>query len=147
MPLLFQRNSIFRTYFKHQGNLPTTFKDTSHSKNAPTEKSLTSSSLPWISWILLEIYQEFHPNSKTIDPPYQTASEIWMDSGTSWSLPQTERIHHPSIILCYPKANKRYIVYTDASDDSCRAQLSQEHNNLEFPITFLSHTFSETQRK
>ena len=31
-------------------------------------------------------------------------------------------------ILHYPKPNKTYIVYTDASDDTCRAQLSQEHN-------------------
>ena len=50
-------------------------------------------------------------------------------------------------ILCYPNPNKKYIVYTDASDDVCRAQLSQEHDGTEFPIAFLSHTFTETQRK
>ena len=50
-------------------------------------------------------------------------------------------------ILCYPYPNKRYIVYTDASDDACRAQLSQEHDGIVFPIAFLLHTFSETQRK
>ena len=50
-------------------------------------------------------------------------------------------------MLHYPDPNKRYIVYTDASDDACRAQLSQEHNGTEFPIAFLSQTFSETQRK
>ena len=33
------------------------------------------------------------------------------------------------------------------SDDTCRAQLSQEHDGTEFPIAFLSHTFSETQHK
>ena len=38
-------------------------------------------------------------------------------------------------------------MYTDASDDACRAQLSQEHDGTEFPIAFLSHTFLETQRK
>ena len=43
--------------------------------------------------------------------------------------------------------NKRYIVYTDASDDACRAQLTQGHDDTEFPIAFLSHTFSEIQRK
>ena len=42
---------------------------------------------------------------------------------------------------------KKYIVYTDASDDACRAQLSQEHDGMEFPITFPSHTFTKTQRK
>ena len=35
----------------------------------------------------------------------------------------------------------------DASDDAYGAQLSQEHDLAEFPIAFLSHTFSETQRK
>ena len=50
-------------------------------------------------------------------------------------------------VLCYPDPNKRYIVYTDASDDACGAQLSQEHDGTEFPIAFLSHTFLETQRK
>ena len=44
-------------------------------------------------------------------------------------------------ILRYPNPNKRYIVYTDASDDACRAQLTQEHDGTEFSITFLSHTF------
>ena len=48
-------------------------------------------------------------------------------------------------ILHYPNPNKMYIVYTDVSDDACRAQLSQEHNGTEFPVAFLSHTFMETQ--
>ena len=47
----------------------------------------------------------------------------------------------------YPDPNKKNIVYTDASDDACGAQLSQEHDGTEFPIAFLSHTFTETQRK
>ena len=49
-------------------------------------------------------------------------------------------------ILCYPNPNKKYIIDTDSSDDACGAQLSQEHDGTEFTITFLSHTFSETQR-
>ena len=48
-------------------------------------------------------------------------------------------------ILHYPNPTKKYIVYTDTSDDTCRAQLSQEHNGTEFPVAFLSHTFMETQ--
>ena len=50
-------------------------------------------------------------------------------------------------ILHYPNPDKRYIVYTDTSDDACGAQLSQEHNGTEFPVAFLSHTFTETQWK
>ena len=50
-------------------------------------------------------------------------------------------------ILCYLDPTKWYIVYTDASDDACGAQLSQEHDGMEFPIAFLSQTFMDTQRK
>ena len=50
-------------------------------------------------------------------------------------------------ILHYPNPRKCYIVYTDASDDACGAQLSQEHDGTEFPIAFLSYTFTDTQRK
>ena len=50
-------------------------------------------------------------------------------------------------ILHYPNPTKKYIVYTDASDDTCGPQPSQEHNETEFPVAFLSHTFMETQFK
>ena len=50
-------------------------------------------------------------------------------------------------ILCYPDPNKKYTVCTDASDNACRALLSQEHDGMEFPVAFLSHTFTGTQRK
>ena len=39
-------------------------------------------------------------------------------------------------ILHYPNPNKVYIIYTDASDDACGAQLSQEHDGTEFPVAF-----------
>ena len=48
-------------------------------------------------------------------------------------------------MLRYPEPTRRYIVYTDASDNTCGAQLSQEHDGAEFPIAFLSHTFTETR--
>ena len=50
-------------------------------------------------------------------------------------------------ILSCPYPARRYIVCMDALDDACGGQLSQEHNGTEFPIAFLSHTFTETQRK
>ena len=52
-----------------------------------------------------------------------------------------------ALILHYPDPNEKYIVYTDASDNACGAQLSQEHDGMEFPVAFLPHTFTETQRK
>ena len=50
-------------------------------------------------------------------------------------------------ILHYPDPAKRYIVYSDASDNACGAQLSQDHEGTKFNRAFLSHTFTETQRK
>ena len=38
-------------------------------------------------------------------------------------------------------------MYTDASDDACRTQLSQIHNRTKFPVFFLTHTFTDTQRR
>ena len=42
-------------------------------------------------------------------------------------------------ILHYPDPVKRYIVYMDALDYACGAQLSQEHDGAKFPIAFLYH--------
>ena len=50
-------------------------------------------------------------------------------------------------ILRYPDTTKPYIAYMDTSDDACRAQLSQIHDGTEFPVAFLSHTFTDTQRR
>ena len=50
-------------------------------------------------------------------------------------------------ILRYPGMTKPYIMYTHASDDACGAQLSQTHNGAKFLVAFLSHTFTDTQRR
>ena len=50
-------------------------------------------------------------------------------------------------ILRYPDTTKPYIMYTDTSNDTCRAQLSQMHEEAEFPVAFLSHTFTDTQQR
>ena len=50
-------------------------------------------------------------------------------------------------ILRYPDTTKPYIMYTDASDNACGAQLSQMHDEAEFPVAFLSHTFTDTQQR
>ena len=50
-------------------------------------------------------------------------------------------------ILHYADPDKKYIVYTDASDNAYRAQLSREQDGVEFPVAFLLHTFTEMQRK
>ena len=40
-------------------------------------------------------------------------------------------------ILRYPDTTKPYIMYTDTSDNACGAQLSQMHEEAEFPVAFL----------
>ena len=50
-------------------------------------------------------------------------------------------------ILCYPDSPRRYILYMDTPDYICGAQQPQEHNGAKFPVAFVSHTFTETQRK
>ena len=50
-------------------------------------------------------------------------------------------------ILHCPDPSECYTVYTDASDDTYGAQLSQEHDGQELPGAFLSHTFTDTQQK
>ena len=47
---------------------------------------------------------------------------------------------YKNVIEHYPNPSKKYTVYTDASDDACGAQVTQEHDGMEFPIAFLSHT-------
>ena len=46
-------------------------------------------------------------------------------------------------ILYYPNPDKKYTIYTNALDDAYGEQLSKEHDGLEFPIAFLSHTLTE----
>ena len=50
-------------------------------------------------------------------------------------------------ILRYPDTTKPYIVYMDASNDACGAQLSQMHEEAKFPVAFLLHMFTDTQRR
>ena len=37
-----------------------------------------------------------------------------------------------ALILLYPNPSKRYIIYPDASDDACGAQLTQEIEGIKF---------------
>ena len=57
-----------------------------------------------------------------------------------------------SLILKYPDPHKRYIVFTDASDQAAAAVLTQEYSDddgqvKEMPIAYLSAQFNDTQFK
>ena len=99
----------------------------------------------------LGYYRKFIKDFATIAKPltlltYQQAKFKWTPSQYNAFLTLKESVIQAPI-LHYPIPKKCYIVYADAFDDACGAQLSQEHGGTEFPIAFLSHTFTETQQK
>ena len=99
---------------------------------------------------LVGYYRKFIKSFAKIAKPLTllTRQEVkfeWTPPHHTTFLTLKETIQAP--ILHYPDPNKRYMVYTDASDDACGAQPLQEHDGTEFLIAFLSHTFTETQRK
>ena len=98
---------------------------------------------------LVGYYQKFIKNFAKIAKPLTMLTH--MDVKFEW-----KETHHCAFmklkdtiilapILRYPDTTKPYVVYTGASDDTCRAQLSQMHNETKFPVAFLSHTFTDTQ--
>ena len=100
---------------------------------------------------LVGYYRKFIKNFAKIVKPLTMLTRI--DVRFEW-----KKTHHNAFmklkeaiiqapILRYPDMTKPYIVYTDASDDACRAQLSQIHDGTKFPVVFLSHTFTDTQRR
>ena len=100
---------------------------------------------------LISYYRKFIKNFAKIAKPltlltHQQAKFEWTPIQHNAFLMLEESIIQAPI-LHYPNLRKCYIIYTDASDDACGAHLSQEHNDKEFPIAFLSHTFMETQSK
>ena len=95
---------------------------------------------------LVGYYRKFIKNFVKIAKPltllsWQQVKFDWMPTHHETFLKLKESIIEAPI-LCYPDPNKRYIVYTDASDDACGTQLPKEHDGTEFHIAFLSHTFS-----
>ena len=99
----------------------------------------------------MEYYRKFIRNFAKIAKPltlltHQQAKFEWTPTHHNAFLTLKESVIQAPI-LHYPNPKKCYIVYTDASDDACGAQLSQEHDGTEFPIAFLSHMFTDTQWK
>ena len=101
----------------------------------------------WISRIPQEVYQKFAKIAKPLTLLTRQEVKFEWTRGHQETFMKLKDSSIQAPILQYPNPNKRYIVYTDASDDACGAQLTQEHDGTEFPIAFLSHTFWETQRK
>ena len=76
---------------------------------------------------LVRYYREFIKNFAKIAKPLtlltrQQVKFDWTPSHHTAFLTLKEAITQAPI-LCYPNPNKRYIIYTDASNDACRIQL------------------------
>ena len=100
---------------------------------------------------LVSYYRKFIKNFAKITKPLtlltrQQAKFEWIPEHQEAFMKLKDSIIQAAI-LCYSNPSKHYIAYAGTSDDACRAQLTQEHDGTEFPIAFLFHTFSETQRK
>ena len=100
---------------------------------------------------LVGYYRKFIKNFAKITKPLTMLTRMdvkfeWKETHHSAFMKLKEAIIQAPI-LRYSDTTKPYIVYTDASDDACGVQLSQTHNGTEFPVAFLSHTFTDTQRR
>ena len=100
---------------------------------------------------LVGYYRKFIKNFAKIAKPLTMLTQMdvkfeWKETHHSAFMKLREAIIQAPI-LQYPDTTKPYIVYTDASNDACRAQLSQTHDRTKFPVAFLSHTFTDTQRR
>ena len=98
---------------------------------------------------LVRYYRKFIKNFAKIAKPLTVLTR--MDVKFKW-----KETHHCTFmklkdaiiqapILRYLDTTKPYIMYMDASDNACRAQLSQMHEEAKFLAAFLSHTFTDTQ--
>ena len=136
MQFLFQGYPVFRTHFKQHRDSTPTIQDTCHTAYATTH--YTQQVQAFLG--LAGFYRKFIKGFAKIAKPLMllTCQQVKFD----WTA-----IHHTTFlnlkeaitqapILCYPDPNKKYIIYTDASDDACGAQLLQEHDETEFPIAF-----------
>ena len=100
---------------------------------------------------LVGYYRKFIKNFAKIVKPLTMLTQMdikfeWKEKHQNAFMELKEAIIQAPI-LRYPDTTKPYIVYTDASDDACGAQLSQTHDGAEFPVAFLLHTFTGTQRR
>ena len=89
---------------------------------------------------LVGYYRKFIKNFAKIAKPltllsHQLAKFEWTPTNHNAFFTLKESVIQAPI-LHYPNSKKCYIVYTDASEDACGAQLSQEHEGTEFLIAF-----------
>ena len=111
---------------------------------ATTKECQTSMSIPWPCRLLLKVYQEFSQITNPLQLFIMSWCKIKLNARSPGGIHQPEGCSDTSTSTILSRHSKLYIVDTDASDDTCGAQLSQEHNNYQ-PCVF--HTFTDIQQK
>ena len=89
---------------------------------------------------LIGYYRKFIKDSARIAKPltlltYHKAKFEWTPTHHTAFMTLKETITQASI-LCYPDPARKYIVYLNAMDDMCGAQLLQEYDGTKFQIAF-----------
>ena len=147
MPLPCKRNPVPWTHTQHHGHQTTTIENPSHQHH-----TLTNPAKQVCAFLgLVGYYRKFIKNFAKIAKPLtlltcHKAKFKWTPAHHKAFMTLKEAIIQAPV-LCYPDPARKYIVYMDAPDGVCGAQLSEEHDWTEFPVAFLPHTFTETQRK
>ena len=145
MSFLHQGNTISRTHSRRGRDQTSPSQNRSHQGHAPTSEPKQVCAF----FRLVGYYTKFIKNFAKIAKPLTVLTRMdvkfkWKETHCCAFMKLKDAIIQAPI-LRYLDTTKPYIVYTDASDDACRAQLSQMHDEAEFPVAFLSHTFTDTQ--
>ena len=147
MSLLHQGNTVSRTHSRRERDQTSPSQNRSHQGHAPPVNPKQVRAF----LRLVGYYRKFIKNFAKIAKPLTVPTH--MDVKFKWT--ETHRCAFMTLkdaiiqapILRYLDTTKPYIMYKDASNDACRAQLSQMHKETKFPVAFLSHTFTDTQQR
>ena len=104
-----------------------------------TKEFQRDTGLPW-SWWLLSFSCTAQP--LTTHMCHNVKFDLTLTHQLTFIILKGALIKAP--IIHYPDPSKHYIVYTDASDDACKAQPLQEHDGQKLPVAFLIHTFTHS---
>ena len=142
MQFFLKGDTVLRSHLKHNWYLTTTLQTRAiQHMNPPTTPKQVRAFLGLVGY-----YRKFIKGFAKVAKPLtlltrqQVKLEWTPNHQTAFEHLKNAIVQAP--ILHYQNPNKTYIVYTDASDDACRALLSQTQDGTEFPVAFLPHTFS-----
>ena len=144
MSLLSQGNTISQTHSRHGMDQTSPSSEAIKAMHPPVNPKQVHAFLGLVGY-----YRKFIKNFTKIAKPLMVLTSMdikfeWMETHHCTFMKLKNAIIQAPI-LRYPDTTKPYIVHMDASDDACGAQLSQMHEEAEFPVAFLSHMFTDTQ--